>query len=514
MDYSELGKEPVVGGAQNTGEDIRYEDDFEALQQEIDKLSSLTERENFSWDKVVESSAEILEKRSKDLLVAAYFSTGLLHVDKKNGIYTGTLVFKDMLENFWDDLFPVKKRLKGRLAAIEWWAEKTEAAFDAGFSPDLKQEEIDKVLKNLDSIDDFLMEKANSETAIYKVRDKVKSLRAAEEEKVPELKPQDVSATPTTPQNSLSDTNLDINLANASDVKKGMSQIFQKVRQASKILRDEKKENPEPYKWMRFALWEGIKKLPDSTDYATKIPSPDKKMIKRLDDLLTDQDWDELLSYSESCLNNPKNIFLLDLNMYSYMALSGLGKKFNMAKKAVVSETLWLVTRLEGIEELLFSDKTPFANDETKNWLNEISAGSDGDSGSRQNSASGLGDEINGIIEAARDEIDENLYNGIGFLESKINESKSGKMNLLLRLELVNILAKEKKEKLIYPHLDLILNEIEEHSIYLWEPETAVSALKIIYKWFKKLNDKNSKEKTERVFGLLVKISTKESLKL
>lgn len=513
MDYLKLGKEPVPGD-QNTGEDIRYEDDFEALQQEIDKLSSLTERESFSWDKVVESSAEILEKRSKDLLVAAYLSTGLLYVDKETGIYSGTLVLKDILENFWEDLFPVKKRLKGRLAAIEWWAEKTEAAFDGGFCPVLKQQEIDKILGNLDSIDDFLIEKAKAETAVYKVRDKIRSLRPAEEENTSEIKPQQESPPQTTPQNNASDSSIDINLTNASDVKKGMTQIFQKIRQASKILRDEKKENPEPYKWIRFALWEGIKKLPDSSDYVTKIPSPDKKMIKRLDDLLNDQDWDELLTYSESCLNNPRNIFLLDLNMYSFTALSNLGKKFNGSKKAVISETLWFVSRLEGIEDLMFSDKMPFASDDTKTWINEISKISEGEAGNIQNSVSGFSEEINEIIDSAKEEIEDNLYNGIGFLESKINEARSGKKALLLRLELVNILASEKKDKLIYPHLDLILNEIEEHKIYLWEPDIAVSALKIVYKWFKKLNDKNSKEKTERVFGLLVKISTKDSLKL
>lgn len=127
MDLLSLGKDPV-SATQPVGVDARNDRRFDELQAEIDKLSSPTAAEPTDWEKVVRLSSRILAEQSKDLLVAGYLAVGLTKTQGIQGLAIGLRIYGDLLENFWDDLYPPMKRLRGRLAAIAWWLEKTESA--------------------------------------------------------------------------------------------------------------------------------------------------------------------------------------------------------------------------------------------------------------------------------------------------------------------------------------------------------------------------------------------------
>ena len=70
MEIVELGNTPISTDLPS-GEDVRYEPEYEALQSEIDKLSSPTSQGATDWDKVVGLATTILAEKSKDLLVAS-----------------------------------------------------------------------------------------------------------------------------------------------------------------------------------------------------------------------------------------------------------------------------------------------------------------------------------------------------------------------------------------------------------------------------------------------------------
>ena len=73
---------------------------------------------------MLELSAQILQTKSKDLLVAAYLCRGLIEAERYQGLATGLAVIRDMLLQYWDDLFPEVKRLRARGTAVAWLAEK------------------------------------------------------------------------------------------------------------------------------------------------------------------------------------------------------------------------------------------------------------------------------------------------------------------------------------------------------------------------------------------------------
>ncbi|HDD45374.1 MAG TPA: type VI secretion system protein TssA, partial [Candidatus Desulfofervidus auxilii] len=157
MELEILGKSPIESNPP-CGLDVRYEPEFEELQNEIDKLSSPTGG-TIEWSKVLELSSKILTEKSKDLLVTSYLCTALVELKGIEGFVKGLKIYKDMIENFWENLFPPKKRLRGRIRAIEWWIEKVGNSLKRKEIKEIPEElhkeinqlleEIDKLLTNL-----------------------------------------------------------------------------------------------------------------------------------------------------------------------------------------------------------------------------------------------------------------------------------------------------------------------------------------------------------------------------
>jgi len=150
MKVRELGQNPISQD-KPAGDDAHYEPEFEELQQEIDKLSiATTIGGGTDWKRVTTLCVTILSEKSKDLLVAAYLVTGLTNTHGFEGFTVGTAFMADLTENFWDTLYPPKRRMRGRMNAISWWIERMESFLKSLKDADpLPQEQVENATKNL-----------------------------------------------------------------------------------------------------------------------------------------------------------------------------------------------------------------------------------------------------------------------------------------------------------------------------------------------------------------------------
>ena len=155
MDLASLGKTPI-SPEHPAGADVRYDPDFDHLQAEIDKLASPSATAATDWKKVAHLASSILSTKAKDLLVASYLAVALIHTDRSDGLLTGLSIMHDLLANFWEGLFPPRKRLRGRLAALEWWIEKSEPALKAYPRASLSAETCSQARERLQAIDALL----------------------------------------------------------------------------------------------------------------------------------------------------------------------------------------------------------------------------------------------------------------------------------------------------------------------------------------------------------------------
>ncbi len=96
MNFENLGRSPIPGPSP-AGQDIRYDAEYSRLQEEIDKLNSVTQAGSVDWNRVVALGAEILETRSKDIMVAVYMFVGLMQTLGIEGMITGVGVINDLV---------------------------------------------------------------------------------------------------------------------------------------------------------------------------------------------------------------------------------------------------------------------------------------------------------------------------------------------------------------------------------------------------------------------------------
>ncbi len=529
MDFMLLGKEPV-NADQPTGADVKYEPEFEELQAEIDKLASPTATESTNWKRVLEVSSSILAEKSKDILVASYFAVSQIYQSQLDGLVVGVTVYRDIIETFWEDLYPVKKRMKGRINAIEWWIGRTEMALTQIKSGPVTQETKDGINENLDKIQNMLDENLPDAPSVrpilramdnFKALSEKKSAPALETPPLPEAKPEAVLSVPAVPsQPTVQPQPAAFEIASQADAQKMSESGFKTIGKAASYLINNHSVNPLGYKFARMAVWSSIAGFPMMADgNKTIIPPPDAQAANILKDLKAKGDFKNLLEAAESKV--VQFIFWLDLNRYSSEALTGLGDQYEKAKDAVCQETAYLLTRLPGLEGLVFADGTPFADDETKEWIKDI-----GFSDVTEMAAPVIpisqpdtdGEEKNFMAEEIANAQNlvkrKKLKEAIELLQNNLRNSFSKQETLLWRLALSQILISSKKAKVAFPHLEQILCEIDSFKLEQWDPDLALKGLKVILAGFKAHTDSEIKAKAVDILGRIAKLDAVEALNL
>ncbi|MHC4454717.1 MAG: type VI secretion system protein TssA, partial [Planctomycetota bacterium] len=61
-----------------------------------------------NWGKIVETSLEALEKKTKDLWIAAILTEALIHTQGFSGLCTGLKIQTGLLRSYWENVYPSK----------------------------------------------------------------------------------------------------------------------------------------------------------------------------------------------------------------------------------------------------------------------------------------------------------------------------------------------------------------------------------------------------------------------
>ncbi|WP_205903571.1 ImpA family type VI secretion system protein, partial [Pseudomonas viridiflava] len=96
------------------GEDPGYDDDFQRMREEVNKLSGA------DAEQVAQLAQKLLTHRCKDLRVATYYLWARLHKDGESGLVDGLSLLAGLVERFADEVLPI--RPNSRRMALEWLA--------------------------------------------------------------------------------------------------------------------------------------------------------------------------------------------------------------------------------------------------------------------------------------------------------------------------------------------------------------------------------------------------------
>jgi len=508
MDLESLGKSPISQD-QPTGADVRFEPAFEELQAEVGKLSSVSGPGKVDWGKITILSSEILAEKSKDLLVASYLTVALIYHRQMEGFAIGLKIYHDLLQTFWDRLFPLK--MKGRAGAVEWWTEKAEIALKQIKPGALSLERMKSLEETLQKVVDFLSQHLEEPPSFRALQDQLEDLSPPPPEK-PKEEPSPPIEKAVRKEPEVVET-----IATEQDVQKFLNTGFQKIREAMSFLLQKNLSNPLPYRWSRIMAWSMVETLPPATDGKTRILSPPAQTKNIFTELKNKGDHEGIIRSAEGKL--PQFIFWVDLNRLVSEGLANLGENYQRAKEVVNQETAFLLHRLPGLENLSFSDGAPFADSETKQWLKEITLKGEGSEEPSSTPASlGIPQDKNLIekeVEAAQALIKKGkLLEAIEGLQQKFQQSPSQREKLLWRLALTQLLVKNKQVKVALPHLEQILKDIDFYRLEEYDPELAIKSLKAVWIGFSSQSDQPSKEKASEVLQRIAKLDLTEAIRI
>lgn len=477
MDITALAASPV-SESRPAGADAKYEPEYEALTAEIAKLSSVSQSAPISWQDVADNGAAILAQKSKDISVAAYTAVALAHIDGARGFLDGVNLLRGICENFWEDAFPPKAKMRRRLNAYEWWHERALEQLRKENQQPIPAElsaEMTEAVNGLDSLVGTLMEDAQP---LRDIKEAIRALPLLPEEKpkepeppaapTPEPQPQPQPQTQEPPRQTAA---APAPAPQAGDTAAALSAFVDAARNYAFALRAENPANYLAWQLPRVALWGKITALPpDDGTGQTMVPPPDMDRVEAAERLLAGKNWLKAATAADDLFQSYP--LCIDLQRIADEALANLGPAFAAARARLRAETAAFAGRLPGLTSLSYDGGIPFVSPATRAWLDELAH--DGQSGGSDCGPGG------GKIDAAIAEAREILAGGdaagaLKKLEDSHGTSAAG--NVRLRAEELHMLCSQRETKTAAALARAIAREIEQSGLAKLEPDLAAEAM-------------------------------------
>ncbi|WP_343645659.1 type VI secretion system protein TssA [Enterobacter sp.] len=330
-----------------TGEDPGYDDDFQQMREEVNKLSGA------DADLVCQLAEKLLTAVSKDIRVASYYAWARLHREGEAGLADGLELLAALTLRFGAQMHPQRER--SRLGALEWLASARMLDSLARY-PEVNNADTLRIAGAL-----LLLErgvKTALPAALYAALETRLQKSGGPEAVVPQ---------------NVSDPGLPA-AADASVPLLGSIASGQELLAQARVLADYLRNQPDgwlpAHRLIKNLRHDTLHQLPALlADGRTRIepPKPDQRaLLKRL---YLQQSWRELMEEADSLLSRGANHLWLDVQWYLYQALvkSGLEHEAGI----INSDLKGLLSRLTGLETLAFNDGTPFADEVTLNWIHQ-----------------------------------------------------------------------------------------------------------------------------------------------
>ncbi|MGB9595024.1 MAG: type VI secretion system protein TssA, partial [Candidatus Poribacteria bacterium] len=451
------------------------------------------------WGEVVRAGTVILTQKAKDISVAIWLCMGLYQTQGYKGLSVGLEICYNIIDKFWEVLYPPLKRIRGRAAPIIWLAVRLNPLVTEKAPTDSDAEAVVSCAITLEKFVELLDEKFgdNSPTRseapnILDLRKTIQSyaIKFKEEEKpaqaeVTEKSSEQQTTTPTTTTAPSPTTAQPIEFTSVDNA-------YQWIMRAANFLRENKPDNPIPYKLSRVIKWYPIAKLPPATDGKTQLPGILPQLVQAFQNLLNGNEWDTLLRQSEA--NFPNAPLWFDLQRFIDRAMMELGPSYEFARQVVREEVANIVRRLPGILDLQFKNGIPFADGQTKMWIEAevlpsiATVGSEQKETKSSDETTSKKDGIAEIVaEARRIVAGGKLEDALSLLNGHLANASLRREQFLWRLNLAKLCLDAGNARLALPQLESLDEEVRKFSLEQWEPELAVEVLKSLLQCRKKL---------------------------
>lgn len=514
-----LGTEPI-GPDHPVGDPVRYEEVFEKLQAQMDRMNSLT-GEQTDWAEVVRLATEILKSRSKDLLVMTYLTVGLLETDRYAGLAAAFEAYQAFIKNFWEGCYPKVKPPQGRYNAVQYMADKIlplveEKGGQIKKAPGAGEKEAVHKCADLIADLDSAVTAAFQAAALPDTPNLLPFTRAFKSLKQ-KVGPLVEEAPPAAEGAAPSPTAAATGAAPAAAAPSaGIGDTFataaaatQAAVKIAKYLLSQDNKDVRAYRILRAVHFGSIAQAPKDK----LIPGPPAQRKQFFDNLVSSGNWPQLLTEAEGQF--AVTPMWLDLQRYVAQAATNHGPMYQPVADAVALESVALRSRLPELFDLSFKEGTPFADGATKGWIDEVGSRFGGGGGG---GGGGASDGLSTAISEARKMLaSAKQPEAIARLATHAEATASRRERFRAQLALANFFADMNKLSLAGSLLEGLEREIDAYRLEEWEPDLAAQALRELYAWFKKWRPKPTPDDIKRggeIFARLCRVDPASAFKL
>lgn len=333
------------------GEDPGYDDDFQHMREEVNKLSGA------DVELVARLAEKLLKQRCKDLRVATYYLWARMQKDGEAGLADGLCLLAALLERFSADILP--RRPNSRRMALEWLAS-AKVLDSLSLYPEVVRAEAERTVAALAWLEQGLGSWPEDQRPAMGALYGALSSRLAQSGGVDALVPQNSASHETSRQGAA---------PVAAAIRSGRD-LLDNGRALAGYLRQQPLGWLAAHRLMKSLRWDSVHQAPPAeADGITRLTPPRSDYRAQLKRLFLQQSWSELLDQVERIYAEGVNHFWLDLQWYLCQALAKQPAPQDGWADIAKRDLGMLLDRLPGLESLRWSDGSPFADETTRDWI-------------------------------------------------------------------------------------------------------------------------------------------------
>ena len=501
-----------LAGSKPCGESAKYEPEYENVELEVAKQEGITPLP-VDWNQVLNLSQVVLESKSKDLMMASYLCFALFDRKGYAGLASGLKICHSLVKNYWEDLYPEKKRMRGRVAAIEWLTGKLERAMEqrrpeSGDGPMLAES-----IATLDELDKYLTGQLAREAPDVNKVSRVLREFARDGERA-------AATVTSTPVPSNAEGGNPVHVGSDEDVPKALRQCQAMLRSTAAFIRSQKLEDPRSYRLTRLGAWLLIDQMPMQQNGVTPLSAVPAGIVQKYSAYLAAQQYGVLIPEVEESFS--KSPFWLDAHRYTAIALESFGPSHAQARQTVINELALFLQRLPELTKLKYSDGTPFANEQTRLWIDqEVTPARDASGGGSGISPGVLVEDAPwraAQLEAKKLAAKGKMADALALFQAGNTQSNAQRARFCWSLAQARFCLDAGLAQAALPQLEYLEQQGERYALEEWEPSLSLEVAQVLLVCYAQLAEKNKKmrdtlaPKAEQLYARICRLDLNAAL--
>ncbi|MBV6825314.1 type VI secretion system protein TssA [Pseudomonas sp. PD9R] len=498
--YLELAKVSVSKGS-FAGEDVRFSNEYEALERELGKAQSMHESSQIDWQKVRENCESLLRTQSKDLRVGAWLTWALYQCESFQGLLAGLGLLHHLCDSHWTDVYPSKPRT--RAAAFSWLVQRLEQVLNENVAIKEQLPLFRCLTEHLDGLEVICSERLGDDAPLLlPISRRLKNMvqRTTEHQPTPTLVE---SAVAQVKQVATQLFNPSAPIDNEKDAHKALRAQQDSARPLCAWWLKQKATDLRALRLNRTLLWLSVDTLPErNAEQITALRGLPADKLKRCRERFDQAQYADLVVELEASL--AKAPFWFDGQRMIWECLEGLNAE--MAMREVAIHFALLIQRLPGVTELRFHDGAPFADPVTRAWI-DVHVMPHLQSPSAPRPMETL--EAQPLWERALEDVQpilrkDGLKAAVQILKQGLQSAHGARARFFWQFALARLCFMARKFELAKTQLETLDQTLHDAGLHTWEPDLALQVLQLLHSCCELLPQNHAvRERKEEIYRRL-----------